>query len=57
MSYFGIGISVLFDIILFNIHFNAMEIAGTSMCLLFTLMMTIYKTYFMKKEKEKIEAD
>jgi len=45
MSYFGIGFSFFFDVLLFKITFTPLEIVGVSICLFFTLLTAIYKQY------------
>lgn len=52
MSYFGIGFSFLFDVLIFGISFAPLEVIGVCICLFFTLVTAIYKQYVIAPKKE-----
>ena len=52
MSYFGIGFSFIFDVLIFDISFAPLEVIGVCICLFFTLVTAIYKQYFMAPKKQ-----
>jgi len=59
-SYFSIGFTFLFDILLFNITFTSMEVVGVCICLLFSMMAAIYKHFYkptVVQEKVELQGD
>jgi len=43
LSYFGISVSFLVDLFIFDIKFTPLEITGSCMCFFFTIGLAVYK--------------